>query len=264
MIDMPGLKYLAFEKREEVGILKFNNPKSLNALNAEMLTELRMFLHELKNDKTLRVLILTGEGKAFVAGADIKAMQQLSPQEAKEFSKLGNGVFRFIEKFPIPTIAAVNGFALGGGLELVLSADFAYASKNAKLGLPELTLGLIPGFGGCKRLSERVGLTQAKELIFSGRMITAEEAYKLGIINQVTEPDELMNTVMKTAQEIVAVSPYALKEAKELLNACSDSSGNEAVAIENNKFGLIFSHPDSKNGMLAFIEKSKPVWQEDK
>jgi enoyl-CoA hydratase len=264
MIAMPDLKYLVFEKKETIGILKFNNPKSLNALNAEMLTELRMFLHEVKNDTTLRVLILTGEGKAFVAGADIKAMQQFSPQEAKEFSRLGNGVFRFIEKFPVPVIAAVNGFALGGGMELVLSADFAYASKNAKLGLPELTLGLIPGFGGCKRLSERAGLTQAKELILSGRMITADEACRLGIINQVTEPEELMNAVMKTAREIIAVSPHAVREAKELLNACPDSSRNEAMAIENNKFGLIFSHPDAKTGMTAFVEKSKPVWQEDK
>ena len=229
-----------------------------------MLIELRQFLHELKNDKALHVIIVTGEGKAFVAGADIKAMQQMTPQEAKEFSRLGNGVFRFIERFPVPVIAAVNGFALGGGLELVLSADFAYASKNAKLGLPELNLGLIPGFGGCKRLSERIGLTQAKELILSGRMITAEEACKLGIINVVTEPEELMNAVIKTAQDIIAVSPHAVKEAKELLNACPECSSNEAIAIENNKFGLIFSHPDSKIGMTAFVEKSKPIWQEDK
>jgi enoyl-CoA hydratase len=261
---MSNLKNLLFEKKNNIGILTFNNPKSLNALNSETFFELRDILGELKNDKSLRILILTGEGKAFVAGADIKEMQSMNPQQAKEFSALGNLVFNLIENFPVPTIAAVNGFALGGGLELVLSADFAYASKSAKFGFPELSLGLIPGFGGSKRLSDRIGLQMAKELIFTARMISAEDALRFKIINQITEPEELLNKVLQTAEEIIKVSPNAVKEVKELLNSCPGCKIGEAVSIENNKFRLIFSHPDSKIGMSAFIEKTKPLWKEEK
>lgn len=260
---MPENKYLIFELKNRIGILKINNPQSLNSLNIEILQEIYNLLLEQQNNKMLRVLIITGEGKAFVAGADIKEMQKMSPLEARNFSMLGNSVMRMVETFPVPVIAAVNGFALGGGLELVLSADFAYASKNAKLGLPELTLGMIPGFGGCKRLSDRIGLASAKELIFCGRIITAEEALKLRIINQVTEPEELLPTVIKVAEAISVVSPNGLRESKALLTECNHLAWEEIMEIEVNKFGLMFAHPDSEIGMSSFIQKTKPIWKEN-
>ncbi len=256
-------QYLSFEKSDRIGIVKFNNPQSLNALSTGSLSELLTLLVELKRDTHLRALILTGEGKAFVAGGDIKEMLEKNPLQAREFSQLGNTVMSCIEDYPIPIIAAVNGYALGGGLELVLSADFAYASKNAKFGLPELTLGLIPGFGGSKRLADRIGPSQAKELIFSGRIVGAEEALRLKIVNRVTEPEELLPAVMEVAREIAAVSPHSVKETKELLSMSAGCSRDEVIAMEVNKFGMMFAHEDAKTGLSAFVRKQKPEWKED-
>lgn len=260
---MINLQYLTLDVRDRIGIVKFNNPKSLNALSTELLRELRTLLLELKNDTRPRVLVLTGEGRAFVAGGDIKEMSEKTPLEAREFSRLGNSVMSCIEDYPIPVIAAVNGYALGGGLELVLSADFAYASKSAKFGLPELTLGLIPGFGGSRRLSDRIGMSQAKELIFSGRIIDAEEALKLKIVNRVTESEDLLPAVMNVACEIAGVSPHAIKETKELLAMRAGASRDEVIATEVHKFGMMFAHDDAKAGLSAFIQKQKPIWKED-
>ncbi len=260
---MNDLKFISFSQNDQIGVVTFNNPKSLNALSSPALNELLALLLELKRDTRLRVLVLTGEGKAFVAGGDIKEMMEKSPLEAREFSRLGNSVMICIEEYPIPVIAAVNGFALGGGLELVLSADFAYASKQAKFGLPELTLGLIPGFGGCKRLADRIGTGQAKELMFTGRIIDAEEALKLKIVNRVTEAEELLPAVVSVAREIIDVSPHAVRETKELLAMCAGWTTDETIAAEVNKFGLMFAHDDSRAGLSAFVKKQKPVWKED-
>ena len=251
------MKYLKFEKKENIGILRFNNPTSLNALNIECLKEIKQFLLDIHSDRSIRVLIITGTGKAFVAGADIKEMQSMTYLQAKEFSAVGKSAFKSIENFPVPVIAAVNGYAFGGGLELVLNCDFVYASQEAKFGLPELTLGLIPGFGGCKRLSDRIGLQLAKELIFTARIIEAEQALNIGLITKVTKPDELMNEVFKTAEEIQRLSPNAVKEAKELLNSCENNSFDFVSEIEINKFGLIFSHAEAKEGIAAFVNKNK-------
>jgi enoyl-CoA hydratase len=256
-------KNLIFELKNKIGILKINSPQTLNALSRDMLQEIYSFLGDQLNNKSLGILIITGEGKAFIAGADIKEMNNMDPLAARNFSILGNHIMRVIETFPVPVIAAVNGYALGGGLELVLSADFAYASKNAKLGFPELSLGLIPGFGGCKRLSDRIGMALAKELIFSGRIIAADEAMKLKLVNKVTEPEELLPEVLKAAESIMALSPNGLRESKALLNQCNDLSMDEITKIEVNKFGLLFAHPDSRIGMTSFIEKTKPVWKEN-
>jgi len=254
------MKYFLYEEEENVGILTINRPDSMNALNTGVFYELRDFLLELAKNETLRALIITGGGRAFVAGADIKEMQEMTPAEAKDFSILGDIVFKLLSKFPVPVIAAVNGFALGGGLEFMMSADFAYASEKAKFGLPELTLGLIPGFGGSKRLSERVGVAYAKELLFTGRIFRADEALRIGLVNKVVPPDELMGEVKKLAKEIIKVSPHAVKEVKQLLNYSRDLSMDRAVAIENNQFGLIFAHPQAKEGMDAFVDKRKADW----
>ena len=255
------MKHLKFEQTGHVGVLTFNKPASLNALDTDTLLELEEFLTDLPDEK-LRVLILTGAGKAFIAGADIKEMKDMTPQHAKDFSDLGNAVMDTIENFPIPVIAAVNGFALGGGLELALSADYIYASSKAKFGLPEVTLGLIPGFGGTRRLTRRIGGAKAKEMVFTGKMIRAEEALNMGLINQIVEPDELMNAVHKAAEAILEVSPNAVMEAKELLNACPDYESQALLGIEINKFGLIFANAEAKEGMNAFIDKRSPNWRD--
>lgn len=260
---MTEFKFLKYTKKESIGTLILNNPKALNALNMEMLKEFHTCLNELKIDRSLKVLVVTGEGKAFVAGADIKELQKMNSQQAQEYSMTGNLAFRVLEIFPIPVIAAVNGFALGGGLELALCADFIYASRNAKFGLPELSLGLIPGFGGCKRLPERIGLPLAKELLFSGRIISADEALKLGIINQVTEPEELIPAVMKVAQEILSVSPNAVREAKKLIAMNRDYTKEAEIQMDSVQFASLFEHPDSTIGIAAFIEKKKAVWKEE-
>jgi len=249
------MRYLEFEVKEHIGILKFNNPESLNALNTMLLQEFKQLLFDISSDRNIRVLIITGTGKAFVAGADIKEMLNMTPLQANEFSAFGKSVFKLIENFPVPVISAVNGYALGGGLELVLSTDFAYASEKAMFGLPELTLGLIPGFGGCKRLSDRIGLQLAKEMVYTARIIDAQKALEMHLITKITKPDELMNEAFKTAGEIQMLSSNAVKEAKELLNSCSNNSLEIVSEIETNKFGLIFSHTEAKEGMTSFISK---------
>ena len=256
------MKYMIFEKKDDIGILRFNNPEKLNTLNSDFIKELHIFFKKLYLNKKIRALILTGEGKAFIGGADIDEMHNMNPKLAKDFSILGNSTFKLIQEFPLPVIAAVNGYALGGGLELVISADFAYASNRAKFGLPEVNLGLIPGWGACRRLFKRVGLSMAKELILTGKIINAEEALKIGLINKVTEPDILMECALKVATEIINASPNAIKEAKELINFCAESNSfsKSMLEAEIEKFKIVFSHPDVKEGTKAFIEKRKPVW----
>lgn len=259
-----SFKYLKYERKANSMLLTFTNTASLNALSSGVLTEISDALTEIAKmvlkDQTIRCLILTGEGKAFIAGADIKEMNNLSPIDACDFSQKGGSVMRQIEDMKIPVIAAINGFALGGGLEVSLACDFAYASERAKLGFPEATLGIIPGFCGNKRFVDRIGKAAAKELIYTGRMIDANEALRLGIINKICPADELMDTVFSLAKEIDKTSPNSVKEVKDMLNMCTDNDLETMMSFENNKFGLIFSHPDSKEGKEAFVNKRKPVW----
>lgn len=259
-----AFEYLKYERKANAVLLSFTNTASLNALSSAVLAEMSEALAEIDEmadkDPTVRCLILTGEGKAFIAGADIKEMDKLSPVEARDFSVVGGNVMRRIENLKIPVIAAINGFALGGGLEVALSCDFAYASDKAKLGFPEATLGIIPGFCGNKRLVDRVGKAAAKELIYTGRMIGADEAFRLGIINKVCAADELLDTVLAVAKEMDKTSPNSVKEAKDMLNSCTDNDLETMMSFETNKFGLIFSHPDAKEGKDAFVGKRKPVW----
>ncbi|MDC7124964.1 MAG: enoyl-CoA hydratase-related protein [Spirochaetales bacterium] len=258
-------KYLKFEKEANSVLLTFTNTASMNALSTAVLNEISEALTEIEKmaseDPGIRCLILTGEGKAFIAGADIKEMENLTPIEACDFSKNGNSIMHKIENLNIPVIAAINGFALGGGLEVCLACDFAYASEKAKLGFPEATLGIIPGFCGNKRLVDRIGKAAAKELIYTGRMIKAEEALRLGIINKICPAEELMSEVTKLAEEMTKTSPNSVKEAKDMLNTCVDNDLETMLKFETNKFGLIFSHPDAVEGKKAFVEKRKPVWK---
>ncbi len=258
-------KHMKLERRSNAFVLTFTDEKTLNALSSEFLNELSTVLDEVEAavlaDRSIRSLILTGSGKAFIAGADISEMNPKTAVEGSEFSGLGNSIMTKIENLRLPVIAAVNGFALGGGLETVLASDFAYASKKAKLGMPEVTIGLVPGFGGHKRLTDRVGKAAAKEIIYTGKMIDAEEALRLGIINKVCEPEQLLDEVIALSESMDKASPHSVAEAKELLNLCSENGTAAMTTFEKNKFGLIFSHPDMKEGTDAFLNKRKPNWR---
>ena len=254
-------KNIIVEIKGKVGIVKINRPDALNALNAEILGELRRVMHNLSfENENIRVIILTGEGKAFVAGADISEMKEMSGLEAREFSLLGQKVFSFIATQEKPVIAAVNGFALGGGCELALACDIRVASDKAKLGQPEVNLGVIPGFAGTQRLSRLAGVAKAKELIFTGDMIDAQTAHSIGLINQVVPADQLMTTCMDLANKIASKGPAAVKLAKTVINKGIQADLSTGSSYEAEAFGLCFSTGEPKEGMTAFLEKRKPNW----
>lgn len=253
------MEHFHFTQEERIGVLTINRPKSLNALSSAVLGELQEFLVIHSQRKDLRALVLTGAGdKAFVAGADIKEMQGLTPTGMFEFCKMGQRVFRMLELASYPTIAAVNGYALGGGLELALSCDFIYASENARLGLPEVTLGIIPGFGGTQRLARAVGTRQAKELVMSGRMIKAEEALNLGLVNRVCAHDSLLKEACETAGALAKNPAVAVQQAKSVIDSGFDTSINEGLVLERNACAVCFATPDREEGMAAFVEKRQP------
>lgn len=255
------LKNLLIQNNEGICTVKINNPQSLNALNAEVLAELEIAFDQIKDDESVKVVVLTGEGKAFVAGADIAYMSQLTPTQAKKFSEDGSRVFRKIENLNKVVIAAVNGFALGGGCELAMACDMRVASVKAKFGQPEVGLGIIPGFSGTQRLSRLVGLGRAKELIFSGLHISAEEAYRIGLVNKLTEIDNLMEETYKLAEKIKSNSLTAVKYAKETMNKGIETDIDTGISYESNMFGLCFAEEDQREGMTAFIEKRRPEFK---
>lgn len=252
------LKNLLVEKNEGVCTVKINNPQTLNALNAEVLADLENAFDEIKNDDEIQIVVLTGEGKAFVAGADIAYMSKLNPAEAKRFSEDGSRLFRKIETLNKVVIAAVNGYALGGGCELAMACDIRLASVKAKFGQPEVGLGIIPGFSGTQRLSRLVGMGIAKELIFTGSHVDAEEAYRIGLVNKVTEKDNLMEETYKMANKIKSNSRVALSYSKEAMNIGFETDIETGIAYESNAFGLCFASEDQKEGMTAFLEKRHP------
>jgi enoyl-CoA hydratase len=246
-----------------IRIVKINRPSALNALNGETLQELKKVLtDEAKNEKT-RVLILTGQGeKAFIAGADITEMKDKNGSQGIQFAQLGHEVTKLLELMPKPTIAAVNGFALGGGTEFAIACDFIVASENAVFGQPEVCLGIIPGFGGTIRLAKFVGWPRAKELIFSGRRIKADEAHAIGLANHVVPLAELMTKTLEIATAISMNSHAAVTRSKALLNEFSESYGlNYKLDSEAQSFGQLFGTPDQREGMGAFVEKRKPKFQ---
>ncbi len=253
-------KNLIVEKKDGIAILKFNRPKALNALNSETLIELKAAGDALNADKTIKVVIVTGEGKAFVAGADILEMKDLTALEGMAFSARGHEAFAALENMEKPVIAAVNGFALGGGFEVALACDIIYASDKAKVGFPEATLGIHPGFGGTQRTAKLTGLAKAKELIFSGKTIGAAEAYEMGLLNKVVPDDQLVAEVMALASKIAANGPFAVRLAKECVNKSLSLDIKEGLALEAKDFGLCFATKDQKEGMTAFVEKRKATF----
>lgn len=249
---------IVYDIQEGIATITFNRPKALNALNSDLLDEFSEALDKIAADETIRVLVLTGSGeKSFVAGADIKELARCNPLSGKLFARKGQLIISKLQELAIPVIAAVNGFALGGGSEIALASDFIYASETANFGLPEITLGIIPGFGGTQRLARRIGMSRAKELIFSGKMISAQDAYNMGLVNKVVLPDQLMETVLKTAKAIAAMGRTALRAAKQTVNNGMNVDLTTGLAIEADAFALCMASEDSKEGLNAFIEKRK-------
>lgn len=248
------------QEQEGLWVLTMNRPQALNALNVETINDLEHALAHLMEKSPLeaRALIITGAGeKAFVAGADIKEMVSLTPEQAKTFAEKGQRVLRCLELLKMPVIAAVNGFALGGGLELALSCDFIYASDNAKFGLPEVSLGLMPGFGGCVRLARVVGLNKAREMTMTGDMLSANDAHLVGLVQKVVPAAELMANALKAAQTLASRGPLAVAAVKRVVLDGYDLAADGALALEADRFGKLFHLQDSREGMTAFIEKRK-------
>lgn len=253
--------YIKIEEKGTVVVLTISAPKSLNALNSEILEEMRHFLDHFDCNK-YRCLIVTGDGeKSFVAGADISEMANLNVPQGQTFGSRGSAVFRKIETLPVPVIAAVNGFALGGGCELAMACDIRLCSDNAKFGQPEVGLGIIPGFSGTVRLSRLVGMGMAKQLIYTGKAIKADEALRIGLVNAVVPQAELMDKALELANQIAANAPLAVKTAKQCINAEYDMPIDDAIMNENGAFGRCFATEDQKNGMKAFLNKEKYVFQ---
>ncbi len=256
-----NFQFLQFKPLESGALLlTIHRPNALNALNEELLQELKQAFLSLQQESKYSVILLTGEGKAFVAGADIAKMKEFNSNQAKVFSKLGQDVFSTIENSSLVSIALINGFALGGGLELALACDLRIGSTNAKLGLPEVSLGLIPGFGGTQRLSRLIGQAKALEIILTGDMYTAEESYKMGILNHVVSPDELISKGESLARSILSRGKIAIQTAKKVLKEGYDTSLPDGMNLEAEAFSKLFEGEESKEGLAAFLEKRKPVF----
>jgi enoyl-CoA hydratase len=256
--------YIRYESQGEVGLVTFSRPEALNALSRAGIEESLAFFQELAgglDGAASPVRALVRAGKAFIAGADVKEMSGMGPEEASRFSAEGNRLMIAIERLPVPVIAAVNGYALGGGFEVALAADFIYAASGARMGLPEASLGIIPGFGGVRRLCLRIGAARAKELVYSGRQVTAQEAFELGIVNRVVAPPgELLSETLKAAASLGDAGRQALREAKRHFEECLLPSAEKAAAAEAERFGALFAGGEPSEGMTALLEKRKPSW----
>ena len=245
-----------------IATITINRPKALNALNLDTVTELKDAIEKIAVDKAVKVVVITGAGeKSFVAGADIKEMATKTPAEGREWGQFGQNVFTEIENMPQPVIAAINGCCLGGGCELSCACDIRYASENAKFGQPEVGLGITPGFGGTQRLTRVVGRGQAKELIYTGGMIGAEDAKAIGLVNKVVPQEELMPAVLKLAGKIAKNAPVAVQLSKAAINRGINCDVVTGIAYEAEVFGLCFSTNDQKEGIAAFVEKRNPTFE---
>ena len=251
-------KYLLLEKEDGIGILYINRPEAMKALNTGVLEEIIQAADEISRDDEIQVLIITGAGdKSFVAGADIKEMHGLTAVEGRKFGYIGQAAFRAIEKLEKPVIAAVNGFALGGGCELAMAADIRLASDKAKFGQPEVGLGITPGFGGTQRLPRLVGEGRAMELILTANTINVEEAYRIGLVNHIYPAENLLDEARKMARKIMSNAPLAVKYSKSAINKGLQTDIDTGMAIEADLFGICFSTEDQKAGMGAFLNKEK-------
>ncbi len=249
-------KNLLIQTSNGITTLTINRPQVLNALNSDVVRELECALYELDLDAAVRVIIVTGAGeKAFVAGADIKEMSEISAYEAHDFARRGQRLMLLINKMTTPVIAAVNGYALGGGLELALACDFIYASENAKFGFPEVGLGIIPGFGGTQNLARLIGPNRASELIFTGRIIPAAQAHAWGIVNELCTPEELLSKVASTAREIAGKGALGVTYAKDAITNGLNMTKGDGFRYEASLFGVLFATSDQREGMGAFLEK---------
>ena len=252
------MEYVKYEQRGQIGIITIDRQKALNALNAEVINELEQVIDGISVEET-RCVILTGAGeKSFVAGADIGSMCPLSKKEGEDWGAHGNAVFRKLEILPVPVIAAVNGFALGGGCELAMACDIRIASENAVFAQPEVSLGITAGFGGTQRLPRIIGLGKAKELLYTTTKIKADEAYRIGLVNYVYPQEQLMDEAIKLAEKIARNAPIAVRATKKAVNDGMQVDIDQAIAIEAKLFGSCFETEDQKNAMTAFLEKRKP------
>ncbi len=253
-------KNIEFEIAENTAQITINRPQALNALNSEVFVELNLVLSEIENNENLRALIITGSGKAFVAGADISEMSEMNQEQAYQFAKTGHDTFNRIANLKITVIAAINGFALGGGCELAMACDIRLANTFAKFGQPEVNLGLIPGYCGTQRLSRIIGLSNALNLLLSADMIDANEALRLGLVQKITEPEELLSQAQKLATKIASKGKLAVEKAKEVTIKGINLDFDQASKLEILEFSKLFGKPESKEGMTAFLEKRKPNW----
>jgi enoyl-CoA hydratase len=257
---MMEYKNLKIEISEGVALIPINRPAALNALNSDFFTNFNDLLSTISKDDSIKVMVITGEGKSFVAGADIAELVDMNLKQAYCFSSLGQEVFHRLERMVIPVIAAVNGFALGGGCELALACDFRIASSTAKFGQPEVNLGLIPGYAGTQRLSRLSGMGNALYLILTGEMISAEEALHMGLVQKVVPPEVLMEEAMKMARKIASNGSQAVIKAKEIIRKGREISLADGSKLESEAFSKLFDYPSTKEGMKAFLEKRKPNW----
>lgn len=253
-------KTLLFEKQETIGILKINRPEALNALNSLFFKEANSLFDELEKSMEIKVLVITGEGKAFAAGADIAEMVDMTPEMGSKFSAAGQLFFNRIENFSWPVIAAINGFALGGGCELAMSCDFRFSSEKAKFGQPEVNLGMIPGFAGTQRLPRLVGLGNALNLLYTAAVIDAEEALRIGLIQKIIQHDWLLDETIEVAKQIASKGPSAIRKIKQVTRQGMNMNFSDACMLETREFGSLFKN-EGEEGMRAFLEKRQPDWK---
>jgi len=257
-----GFKYIIYEKSEGIATITLNRPEALNAWSQELAKEFLSVMDDAREDENVKVVVITGAGeKAFSAGADIKAMKGMTALKARELSQMGYEICNAIESIEKPVIAAINGYALGGGMEVSMACDFRIASEKARMGQTEINIGLIPGWGGTQRLTRLVGKAKAKELVFTGKIIDANTALQLGLINKVVPAEEFMTAVRQFAKELAGKAPVALKVAKSLIDMGADIDLKAALALEREGFGIVASSEDLQEGVSAFIEKRKPAWK---
>ena len=253
------MKFINLSVKNTIAIIEINNEKQLNALNQKVLIELSKTILKLENNNLVKVIIITGSGqKAFVAGADIKEMQKMSKEEAYDYSRIGQKLFLKIENFKKPVIAAINGYALGGGCELAMSCHIRYASSNAILGQPEVKLGIITGFGGSQRITKNISKGSSMEMLLTGRMYSADESLDMGLINKIFTIDKLLDEVTLIATMISKNSPKAIKKTIELINKSYDLKNEDGLMMESIEFGKLFKEDESSEGLSAFIEKRTP------
>jgi enoyl-CoA hydratase len=252
--------HVKLEKKDRVAVITMNRPEKRNALNAQVRRELFKVLKKIDSDKNIRATIITGSGEAFIAGADILAMKNYTVEDAVESSRQGSQIFSFLEKMDSPVIAAINGWALGGGLELALACDIRICSYNAQFGQPEIKIGILPGYGATIRLPRIVGMAKAKEMIYFGKIITAEEAEKMGLVTEVTSPSKLMEKAMELAREL-SLGPASISLAKKAINSACDLYSNVAFERSSKIYGDAYKTNDAREGILAYLEKRKPVFK---